>query len=132
MKVETTSTLSTDSQRAGERFFVTLREPLAAGGRVIAAKGAVVEGQIEEADKGGWFGGRARLVIRLTRLHTSDGEIIRISSDSVGRQGGGHRVAFLKHASAVLPAQTPLNFRLRSPVTVIEGQRGRLAAKSDG
>ena len=133
LKVRTTLTLSTNTHQAGETFFATLQESLIAGGLIIAAKGAVVEGQIEEADKGGRLKGRASLVVRLTGLHTRDGGAIPITSDSIGKDGGGHQLGFLKRgAPAVLPADTVLSFRVLSAVTLTEGPGGRLTAKSKG
>ena len=85
LKVRTTSTLSTKSAEAGERFTATLAEPLIEGDRVIAAKGATVEGKIVESDDGGKVKGLARIAITLTSLHTTRGEV-PISTASVGRQ----------------------------------------------
>ncbi|MBI3694510.1 MAG: hypothetical protein HY238_06685 [Acidobacteria bacterium] len=133
LTVRTTLTLSSNTHQAGETFFATLQESLIADGWVIAAKGAVVEGQIEEVDKGGRFKGRAWLAVRLTGLHTRDGRAIRITSDSISRQGGAHQLGFVKRgAPAVLPADTLLNFRVLSPVTITEGESGTLTAKSEG
>ena len=83
LKVRTTTTLSTDSHKAGDTFTTTLMEPLVQGTRVIAPEGATVEGRIVEADKGGRVEGVARLAIALDRLHTADGQVVDISTDSV-------------------------------------------------
>lgn len=83
LKVRTTTTLSTDSHKAGDAFMATLIEPLVQGAWVIAPKGATVEGRIVGADKGGRVQGVARLTIALDRLHTADGQTVDISTNSV-------------------------------------------------
>jgi hypothetical protein len=83
LKVRTTTTLSTDSHKAGDTFMTTLMEPLAQGAWVIAPEGATVEGRIVEADKGGRVEGVARLTIALDRLHTADGQTVDISTHSM-------------------------------------------------
>jgi len=83
LKVRTTTTLSTDSHKAGDTFTTTLMEPLVQGAWVIAPEGATVEGRIVEADKGGRVEGVARLTIALDRLHTADGQTVDISTHSM-------------------------------------------------
>jgi len=83
LKVRTTTTLSTDSHKAGDTFTATLMEPLAQGSWLIAPAGATVEGRIVNADKGGHVEGVARLTIALDRLHTADGRTVDISTDSM-------------------------------------------------
>jgi hypothetical protein len=83
--VRTTSVLSTKSAEAGERFTATLAEPLIEGDRVIAPKGATVEGKVVESDDGGKVKGLAEIAITLTSLHTANGEV-PISTSSVSRQ----------------------------------------------
>ena len=127
LKVRTTLTLSTNTHQAGETFFAALQEPVTAGEWVIAPVGALVEGQVVEAEKGGRVKGRAWLAVRLTRLHAGDGRLIQITTDSISTQGSGRRVPLLNRgAPAVLPSQTPLDFRLLEPVTVTK-KSGRLA-----
>ncbi len=82
LRIRTTSELTTDSHQAGESFTATLEEPLVEGNWVIAPQGATVEGRIVEADEGGRVQGVARLAIDLTHLHTADGQIIEISSNT--------------------------------------------------
>ena len=116
MTVLIPTSVSTSTHRRGQVFFATLKDPLIVGSETIATTGALIEGQIEEAEQGGRFKGRAQLVVRLMRLHTDRG-IITITSDSVGRQGGN---GFLKRGSpAVLRAGTLLSFRTISPAIVM-------------
>ena len=86
LKVRTTTTLSTDSHKAGDTFTATLMEPLVQGAWVIAPEGATVEGRIVNADKGGRVEGVARLTIALDRLHTADGRTVDISTHSMAVQ----------------------------------------------
>ena len=82
--VRTTNEINTDSNQSGESFIATLEEPLVEGNWVIAPQGSTVEGRIVEADKGGRVQGVARLAIELMYLHTADGQIIEIISNTVG------------------------------------------------
>jgi hypothetical protein len=161
LSVRTTSTLSTKTQQAGEAFTATLVEPLRADGRVIAPRGAEVEGKIVEANPGGRVKGVAVISVELTRLRTASGRNVPITSNTVTREapttkkkdaekvgigaavgaaigaiagggkgaaigaaagggaGGGYALA-TRGAPAVIPSETVLRFRLRSPVTVRE------------
>jgi hypothetical protein len=83
--VRTTTALSTNTNAAGERFAATLAEPLVVGDVVVAPKGAEVEGQIAEADKGGRVKGRARIAVRLVSVTTSNGERLPIATNVVSR-----------------------------------------------
>ena len=108
--------VSTSTHRSGQAFIATLKDPLIAGSETIATAGALVEGQVQKAENGGRFKGRAQLVVRLTRLHTKERGTIGITSDSLIQQGGN---GFLRRgAPAVLRAGTLLSFHNISPVSV--------------
>ena len=83
LKVRTTTTLSTKTQKAGDTFAATLEEPLVEGNWVIAPKGATVEGRIVESDPGGRVRGVASLAIALHHLKTTDGQTVDISTKNV-------------------------------------------------
>jgi serine/threonine protein kinase len=122
MNVLIPTPVSTSTHRSGQTFVATLKDPLIVGSEAIATTGALVEGQIEAADQGGLFKGRAQLVVRLRRLYTDRG-IIAITSDAIGRQGGS---GFLKRGSpAVLRAGTRLSFHTTSPAIVTAVSNGR-------
>jgi len=107
MTVSIPTPVSTSTHSRGQAFFAALKDPLIVGSETVATSGALVEGQVQEAEKGGRFKGRAQLVVRLTRLHT-EGGVIGITSDSMRRQGAS---GFLKRGSpAVLRAGTVLRF----------------------
>ncbi|MBI4443185.1 MAG: hypothetical protein HY649_07400 [Acidobacteria bacterium] len=82
LKVRTTNTLSTKTQKNGDTFAATLEEPLVQGTWVIAPKGSTVEGRIVESDPGGRVKGVASLAVALTKLHTADGQVLDISSNT--------------------------------------------------
>jgi len=86
LTVRTTSAISTQTHQAGDAFTATLEEPVAVGQRLVAARGATVEGRVIEADKGGRVKGLARLEIQLTQLHTADGRVVEITTNTVARE----------------------------------------------
>ena len=86
LTVRTMVSLSTNTQQAGQAFTAHLEEPLVYGGREIAAKGAEVEGKIVQADKGGRVKDLASLTVQLTGLHTTGGNVVEISTNSISRE----------------------------------------------
>jgi hypothetical protein len=83
VKVRLAHALSTAANEAGDDFQATLEEPLMAGGRTVAPKGAVVEGKVVEADKGGRVQGVAHLAITLSHVHTPGGGEIELQSNTI-------------------------------------------------
>ena len=79
--------LSSEHNQAGDTFTATLDAPLAAGGFVIAEKGARVEGRVVEAQKSGHAKGKATLALELTKLNTSDGQHVDIKTETLRKQG---------------------------------------------
>lgn len=84
--VRTTSTISTKAARAGERFTASLEEPLMAGRRIVARKGALVEGVVVESNEGGRVKGKAALAVTLSSLTTGTGERVEIATNTIGNQ----------------------------------------------
>jgi hypothetical protein len=80
LTIKTTSTLSTDTQAAGNSFRATLAEPIVEGDWVVAREGADVEGIVVAATKGGRVKGTAQLEIGITGLTLSDGQRIRLET----------------------------------------------------
>ena len=85
LTVRTTTALSTKTQQSGQTFTAHLEQPLFYSGREIAPKGAAVEGEIVEADKGGRVKDRASLAVQLTRLDTAGGQV-EISTNTITRE----------------------------------------------
>jgi hypothetical protein len=84
LRVWTTSTLSTKSNKTGETFVATLAEPIVHNGWVIARKGASVRGVILESDQGGRVKGTASLSVTINRLTLADGRHVTLAVDSAG------------------------------------------------
>lgn len=80
LAVKTVSTLSTDTQAAGNTFRATLTEPVVEGDWVVAAKGAEVEGVVVAATKGGRVKGTAQIEVAVTRLTLADGQVVRLDT----------------------------------------------------
>jgi hypothetical protein len=85
LTVRTTSALSTKSASAGESFMATLEKPLTVGQRVVAPKGATVQGTVVNADDGGRVKGRAVISVRLTGLEAG-GKNVAIDTNTITRQ----------------------------------------------
>ena len=80
LTVRTISTLSTDTQTAGNTFKATLGEPIVEGEWVVAKQGADVEGVVVAATKGGRVKGTAQLEVAITGLTLSDGQTVRLDT----------------------------------------------------
>jgi hypothetical protein len=80
-------TLRSDRNRAGDSFRATLDQPLVIDGAVIAERGSRVEGRISEVDEAGRVRGVARMALELVRLTTSDGQRVRLQTESFAKQG---------------------------------------------
>ncbi|MBZ5617263.1 MAG: hypothetical protein LAQ69_00825 [Acidobacteriia bacterium] len=77
--------LSTERNRPGDIFTATLDKELVVDDFVIAERGARVEGRIVASDPGGKTRGAAALSVELTKLHTSDGQVVAIRTESFAR-----------------------------------------------
>ena len=86
VRVWTTSTLSTKSNKTGETFSATLAEPIEHDGWVIAEKGAHVRGVIVDSDQGGRVKGTASLAVTINRLTLADGQTVTLAVDAVGQE----------------------------------------------
>ena len=83
LKVRTTNTLSTKLQKAGDTFEVSLAEPLVVDGKEVVAKNTMLMGRVVESDPGGRVKGVASLSIELNHLHTADGKMVEIATNTV-------------------------------------------------
>jgi hypothetical protein len=82
LTVRTTTALSTKTQEAGQSFTAHLEQALVVDGRVIAPKGAELQGLIIDSDRGGRVKGRSSLAVQMTRLHTAAGPTIAIATNT--------------------------------------------------
>jgi hypothetical protein len=85
VKVRSTTTLSTKTNAAGDPFHGSLAEPLTVNGKVVADKGAKVQGVVATADPGGRVKGVARISVRLTSIETDKG-MVSVQTSTVGRE----------------------------------------------
>jgi hypothetical protein len=85
LRVRTNGTISTKTHTTGEKFDASLEAPIEEGGRILAPKGARVEGRVVESDPGGRVKGRASIAVRLTHLHLHGDEVVEIQTNSVAR-----------------------------------------------
>ena len=81
--VQTTSTLSTKTNKTGETFSAVLAKPIQAENWVIAKQGARVEGVIVNSDPGGKVKGVASMTLGLRRLTLADGRTIELDTNTV-------------------------------------------------
>lgn len=87
LTVRVDETLSTEKNGSGDSFKATLDQPLIVDGMVIAERGSRVEGRVVETDPGGRVRGVARMTLELVRLNTSDGQRLRLQTESFAREG---------------------------------------------
>jgi hypothetical protein len=80
-------TLTTAKNHAGDSFSGTLDQPLIVQGFAIAERGARVEGKILDVQQAGKVKGVAQLALQLTKLHTSDGQDIAMSTERFAKEG---------------------------------------------
>jgi hypothetical protein len=102
--------LSSARDRPGDSFYATLTQPLVVDGWVIAERGARVEGRI--VDMGQSVQGAAHLGISMIRVALSDGQILRLHTDSYTVASGLQ--------AAEIPVQSRLTFRVLEPITITE------------
>ena len=87
LPVRLIETVSSDRNHPGDTFTASLDAPLVVDGFVIAEKGARAEGRIVESQQAGRVKGLSSIALELTRLRTSDGQRVEISTDSFTKMG---------------------------------------------
>jgi hypothetical protein len=87
--VRTTQLLSSDRNRPGDEFTVTLDEPMIVQGWVVARTGQAVIGRIVEAQKAGRGQSNSLLTIELSEMVLVDGQQAPIRTALVQVLGGG-------------------------------------------
>jgi len=80
-------TLSTNHNYTGDTFRATLEVPIIMDGFIIAEKGSKVLGRIMNAEKAGHLSGAADLTLALTEIHTTDGQTVRVETNTSERKG---------------------------------------------
>lgn len=74
--------LSTERNAPGDTFLATIDREVVVDGFVIAERGARVEGRVVASDSGSKIKGNAALSVELTRLHTSDRQVVPIETEA--------------------------------------------------
>ncbi|MCS7042778.1 MAG: TrbI/VirB10 family protein [Bryobacteraceae bacterium] len=90
LRVRLDHSVSTATQRAGDRFTATLAEPLRDGERIVVPKGARVLGRVRQAAPSGRLSGRAVLTLAPERLEW-DGHSVGLDVRGWTRTSGRHR-----------------------------------------
>jgi hypothetical protein len=85
LSVRVDERLNSDVVQMGDSFRASLDQPLVVDGAVIAERGSRVEGRIANADRGGRVRGVASLGLELVRLNTSDGQRVRLQTESFSK-----------------------------------------------
>jgi hypothetical protein len=78
--------LSSERNAPGDTFTATLDRELVAEGLVVAERGARVDGRVVSVAQGGRTRGVSTLSVELTRIHTSDGQMVAVQTDSFERR----------------------------------------------
>lgn len=86
LSVWTTSSISTKTAKAGDRFTATLANSIVDGDWVVAKKGATVEGTVIDSDPGGKVKGLASLSLKLDRLTLADGRTVSLETSRLTRE----------------------------------------------
>ena len=74
--------LSSDKNQPGDRFSVTLEQPLVANGFVVARHGQVMTGRVSVAQKAA-NGEPSQLGLELSEITTVDGQVLPVSTEMV-------------------------------------------------
>lgn len=82
LKVRTTNTLSTKLHKVGDTFEVSLTEPIVVGGKEVVARNTMLMGRVVSSDPGGRVKGVASMAVELNHLHTADGGMLEIATNS--------------------------------------------------
>ena len=77
--------LSTERSAPGDSFTATLDRELVAGDFVIAERGARAEGRVVSVDRGSKARGGAALAVELTKVRTSDDQVVSLVTDPFTR-----------------------------------------------
>lgn len=78
--------LASDRNKAGDTFTASLDAPLVIDGVTIAERGARAEGKVVSAEEAGRVRGLASLQVALTRIHTTDGQVLNVDTEGFSKQ----------------------------------------------
>jgi len=87
ISVRLDESLSSERNQPGDSFRAVLDQPIAIDGLVVAEKGARIQGRIVEAERAGRVKGLSRHAFELTQPSTSDGQRVKIQTETFSKQG---------------------------------------------
>lgn len=85
--VRLAQSISTETAQVGDPIQATLDQPIVVDGFILAERGARIEGKVTESTPAGKVKGTSRLELELTRLATSDGQRIGITTVAWAKEG---------------------------------------------
>jgi len=105
LTVRMIDSVDSDKNKVGDAFRASLDAPIEANGRVVAPKGADVEGRVVELKSAGHFTGRSDIALELTGLRVN-GRSYALQTTQYSRQGAsrGKRTAETVGGGAALGA----------------------------
>jgi hypothetical protein len=86
ISIYTAKTLSTKTDKSGQRFTASLAKPIVDDDWVIAKRGALVEGEVVTSDPGGRVEGRATMTVELRSLQLADGRTVSLASSGYTKE----------------------------------------------
>jgi hypothetical protein len=86
LTVRLIDSVSSERHQPGDIFLASLDEPIVADGFVIAERGANVEGRVVAVEQPGRVKGKALIAIELTRIETTDGQVVDIRTQTFERE----------------------------------------------
>jgi hypothetical protein len=89
--VRLNETIGSDRNHTGDTFSAVLESELIVDGLVIAERGARAEGRVVQAQDAGRVKGLSSVSLELTEIVTSDGQHVKIDTDSFERKGESTR-----------------------------------------
>lgn len=78
--------LSSERNQTGDTFRAVLDQPLVVDGLVIAEKGSLALGRISNLEQSGRVKGLAKLSVELTQINTSDGQKVKLQTETFSKQ----------------------------------------------
>ena len=94
----TTTAVSTETHKAGDRFSATLAKAIVDGDWVIAKEGAPIEGTVVDSDPGGKVKGVASMTLKLRTLKLADGRSIDLSTAVISQEAASSKKKDVRRA----------------------------------
>lgn len=87
LSIRLSETLSTDHYYTGDTFRASLEAPVISDGFIIADRGSKVLGRVVLCERPASISGTSELNLTLTEINTTDGQRIRVQTDSFEQRG---------------------------------------------